>query len=98
MRRQTDLSSSTERKYKKYPLFAFLIACSILLAGSAQDKEAEQSSLFMMPGDHSTGSSAKLMDYIGKQVEATGVLHSKGGVNGIMTTGVEPSAEEKSAR
>ncbi len=51
----------------------------------------------VMPDDHSAGPSAKLMDYIGKQVKATGLLRSKGGVNGIMITKVEP-AEEKSEK
>ena len=53
--------------------------------------------LSVMPDDHSAGPSAKLMDYVGKQVKATGMLRTKAGVNGIMITSVEP-AEEKSEK
>lgn len=38
----------------------------------------------VLPDDHSAGPNAKLIDHIGHQVEATGVLRTKGGVNGMM--------------
>ena len=43
----------------------------------------------VLPDDHSTGPNAKLMDHIAHQVEATGVVRKKGGINGIMITKVE---------
>ncbi len=53
--------------------------------------------LSVMPDDHSGGPSAKLMDYIGKQVKATGSVHTKAGVNGIMITSVE-AADQKAEK
>ncbi len=54
----------------------------------------------VLPDDHSTGPNAKLMDHIAHQVKATGIVRTKGGVNGIMITNVEmegdaPPAEKK---
>ena len=43
----------------------------------------------VMPDDHSAGPNAKLIDHVAHQVKATGILRSKGGVNGIMITNVE---------
>jgi hypothetical protein len=43
----------------------------------------------VLPDDHSAGPNAKLMDHVAHQVKATGILRSKGGVNGIMITKVE---------
>jgi hypothetical protein len=48
----------------------------------------------LMPDDHAAGPSAKLMDHIGKQVEVTGALRSKGGVNGIMISEVKAAGEQ----
>jgi hypothetical protein len=49
----------------------------------------------ILPDDHSTGPNAKLMDYVAQDVKATGVIRSKGGVNGIMITSVTPGGEKK---
>ena len=43
----------------------------------------------VLPDDHSTGPNAKLIDHVSHTVEATGIVRSKGGVNGIMITKVE---------
>ena len=43
----------------------------------------------VLPDDHSTGPNAKLMDHIAHDVQVTGIVRSKGGVNGIMITKVE---------
>ncbi len=43
----------------------------------------------VLPDDHSTGPNAKLIDHIAHQVRATGIVRSKGGVNGMMITKVE---------
>lgn len=43
----------------------------------------------VLPDDHSTGPNAKLLDHIAHQVKATGIVRTKGGVNGIMITKVE---------
>jgi len=43
----------------------------------------------VLPDDHSTGPNAMLMDHISHQVQATGIVRSQGGVNGIMITKVE---------
>ncbi|MBI1806804.1 MAG: hypothetical protein HYR76_07130 [Ignavibacteria bacterium] len=47
----------------------------------------------VMPDDHSAGPNAKLMDHIGHEVEATGMVRSHAGVNGIMITKVEMAGE-----
>ncbi len=49
----------------------------------------------VLPDDHSTGPNAKLMDHIGHQVEASGVVRMKGGVNGIMIKNVAMAASEE---
>ena len=43
----------------------------------------------VLPDDHSTGPNAKLLDHVAQSVKATGIVRSKGGVNGIMITKVE---------
>jgi len=43
----------------------------------------------VLPDDHSAGPNDKLMDHIAHTVTAKGMVRSKGGVNGIMITGVE---------
>jgi hypothetical protein len=45
----------------------------------------------VLPDDHSTGPNAILMDHVADQVKATGIVRSKGGVNGFMITKVEPA-------
>ena len=47
----------------------------------------------VLPDDHSTGPNAKLLDHIAHQVEATGIIRKKGGVNGIMITKVEMASD-----
>ena len=42
----------------------------------------------VLPDDHSAGPNAKLIDHIGHHVEATGMLRTKGGVNGMMISKV----------
>ena len=49
----------------------------------------------VLPDDHSTGPNAILVDHIAHQVKATGIVRSKGGVNGIMITKVEMSGDEQ---
>ena len=50
----------------------------------------------VLPDDHKTGPNAILMDHVGHQVEAKGIMRSKGGVNGFMISQVTmASAEEK---
>ena len=48
----------------------------------------------VLPDDHSAGPNAKLMDHVGHQVKATGIVRSQGGVNGIMITSVEMEQTE----
>lgn len=43
----------------------------------------------VLPDDHSEGPNAKLMEHIAHQVEATGIVRTKGGVRGIMISKVE---------
>ena len=43
----------------------------------------------VLPDDHSAGPNAKLIEHVSHQVKATGVVRSKGGVNGLMITKVE---------
>ena len=43
----------------------------------------------LLPDDHKAGPNAILMDHIAHNVEATGYVRSKGGVNGIMIKSVE---------
>ena len=50
----------------------------------------------VMPDDHQAGPAAMLTDHIAQQVEATGIVRSKGGVNGIMITKVEAAKTEES--
>ena len=49
----------------------------------------------VMPDDHSAGPNAKLIDHVAHEVEATGKVRSKNGVNGIMITDVKMAGEEK---
>ena len=49
----------------------------------------------VLPDDHSAGPNAKLMDHIGHQVEATGIVRSHAGVNGIMITDVKMAGGEE---
>lgn len=49
----------------------------------------------VLPDDHSTGPNAKLIDHIAHHVKATGIVRSKGGVNGFMITKVEMAGESK---
>jgi len=49
----------------------------------------------VMPDDHSAGPNAKLMDHIAHEVEATGKIRAKNGVNGIMISEVKMAGEEK---
>ena len=49
----------------------------------------------VLPDDHSTGPNAKLMDHVAENVKATGIIRSKGGVNGIMITKVESEEGQK---
>ena len=51
----------------------------------------------VLPDDHLAGPNAKLVDHVSHNVEATGILRSQGGVNGIMITKVEmtKSTEKK---
>jgi hypothetical protein len=42
----------------------------------------------VLPDDHSTSPNAALMEHIAHQVEATGLVRSKGGVRGIMISKV----------
>jgi hypothetical protein len=47
----------------------------------------------VLPDDHSAGPNAKLMAHVGQQVEATGIIRAKGGVNGIMVSSVSAPSE-----
>lgn len=49
----------------------------------------------VLPDDHKTGPNAILMDHVSHNVEATGIVRKKGGVNGIMITKVEMADGEK---
>jgi hypothetical protein len=49
----------------------------------------------VLPDDHSTGPNAKLIDHVADQVTATGIVRSKGGVNGLMITKVEMAKGDK---
>ena len=64
-------------------------------AGSPLGILTKEGTLYVsvMPDDHSAGPAAKLMDHIAHQVEATGVVRKKGGVNGMMITKVEMKGE-----
>jgi hypothetical protein len=48
----------------------------------------------VLPDDHSAGPNAKLMEHVGHQVEATGIVRVKGGVNGIMVSSVSSPSEK----
>jgi len=48
----------------------------------------------VLPDDHSTNPNTKLVEHISHQVEATGVVRSKGGVRGIMISKVEMATPE----
>ena len=48
----------------------------------------------VLPDDHSTSPNAILLEHISHQVEATGVVRSKGGVRGIMISKVEMATPE----
>jgi hypothetical protein len=43
----------------------------------------------VLPDDHSTGPNAVLLEHVAHQVEATGIVRTKGGVRGIMISKVE---------
>jgi hypothetical protein len=43
----------------------------------------------VLPDDHSAGPNAILMEHVAHQVEATGIVRTKGGVRGIMISKVE---------
>ncbi len=43
----------------------------------------------VLPDDHSTGPNAMLMEHVAHQVEATGIVRTKGGIRGIMLSKVE---------
>ena len=49
----------------------------------------------VLPDDHGAGPNAKLMEHIGRQIEATGIVRVKGGVNGIMVSTVSGVAEQE---
>ena len=49
----------------------------------------------VLPDDHKTGPNAILMDHVSHNVEATGIVRKKGGVNGIMITKVDMVGEKK---
>ncbi len=53
--------------------------------------------LSVMPDDHSAGPNAMLMEYIGQEVSATGMIRAKHGMDGIMISKVEKAgmAEKK---
>ena len=48
----------------------------------------------VLPDDHSAGPNAKLLEHVGHDVEVTGLVRTKGGVNGIMITNVSMAAAE----
>ena len=48
----------------------------------------------LLPDNHSTSPNAILMDHISHQVEATGVIRHKGGVQGMMIKKVEMAKGE----
>jgi hypothetical protein len=60
-------------------------------AGSALGILTDKGKLYVsiMPDDHAAGPNAKLMESIGKKVDATGIVRSKGGVQGIMVKDVK---------
>ncbi len=43
----------------------------------------------VLPDDHSAGPNAILLEHVAHQVEATGIIRTKGGVRGIMISKVE---------
>jgi hypothetical protein len=49
----------------------------------------------VLPDDHSAGPNAKLIDHVGHNVEVTGMVRVKGGVNGIMIKNVTMAAAEE---
>ena len=49
----------------------------------------------LLPDDHQSGPNAILMDHIADQVQATGFVRSKGGVNAIMIKSVATAEAEK---
>jgi hypothetical protein len=49
----------------------------------------------VLPDDHTAGPNAKLIDHVGHQVEVTGIVRAKGGVNGIMISKVEMTSGEE---
>ena len=48
----------------------------------------------VLPDDHKNGPNALLIDHVSHKVEATGVVRSKGGTNGIMISSVTMAAEK----
>jgi hypothetical protein len=48
----------------------------------------------VLPDDHSAGPNAVLMEHVAHQVEATGIVRTKGGVRGIMISKVEAAKAE----
>ncbi len=49
----------------------------------------------VMPDDHKSGPSAMLIDHMAEQVEATGVVRAKHGVNGLMITKVTAAGSDE---
>ena len=66
-------------------------------AGSPLGILTEKGKLYvsLLPDDHKNGPNAILMDHIAHKVNATGVVRSKGGVEGMMITKVEMAEETK---
>lgn len=49
----------------------------------------------LLPDDHKNGPNALLIDHVSHQVEATGIVRSKGGTNAIMITKVMMAGGEE---
>jgi hypothetical protein len=52
----------------------------------------------VLPDDHKTGPNTILMDHVSQNVEATGIVRKKGGVNGMMITKVDQVGEKKETK
>jgi hypothetical protein len=65
-------------------------------AGSALGILTDKGKLYVsiMPDDHAAGPNAKLMDHIGHKVDATGIVRTKGGIQGIMVKDVKMAEME----
>ncbi len=66
-------------------------------AGSPLGILTEKGKLYvsLLPDDHQSGPNAILMDHIAHKVTATGLVRSKGGVEGMMITKVEEAEAAK---